>query len=55
MWRKCLRLSTGCRKGSVLLRLFILYIIFKINLEESVDIFQVDKVVVSEECFKKRK
>ena len=28
---------------------------FKINLEESVDIFQVDKVVVSEECFKKRK
>ena len=47
MWRKCLRLPTGCRKGSVLSSLFVLYVIFKINLEESVDIFQVDKVVVS--------
>lgn len=27
----------------------------KISLKESVDIFQVDKVVVSEECFKERK
>lgn len=33
--------------------LFILYIITKINLEESFDVSQVDKVVVSEECFKK--